>query len=227
MIGILFGRHQPGKIGTILIDAVLQESHDFENTVTTNPVETGADVTDHVVIQPDRLRLSGLVSRTPLRLNPILGVDLIPNIIDGVVALDGLEAMVAQTVKVDPVAAAFTELTRLREQAIPVEVVTRLKVYTDMVIQHLSIPRDATTGEALRFDLTLMQIRFASSETVSADVLKDVGQNAKDGASTAELGKQNTAPASEVQTAKSKSILYNLGTRTGKSVQATLKAAGL
>ena len=53
-------------IGGIELDAILSESHSNEVTITTNPVELGADITDHAIIQPKKLQILAQVSDTPL-----------------------------------------------------------------------------------------------------------------------------------------------------------------
>ncbi|WP_114987715.1 phage baseplate protein [Pragia fontium] len=40
-------------------DVVTSESHTWTADVTTNPVETGAVITDHVQLKPDSLEISG------------------------------------------------------------------------------------------------------------------------------------------------------------------------
>ena len=45
------------SIGGIELDAVLTETHNNQVRLTKNPVELGADITDHAVIEPKRLNI--------------------------------------------------------------------------------------------------------------------------------------------------------------------------
>lgn len=49
----------------IHVDATLQETHSFVNTVTDHPVERGSALTDHVRPDPVRVSLSGMISNHP------------------------------------------------------------------------------------------------------------------------------------------------------------------
>lgn len=49
------------RLGGILLSAVVEETVNFKNTITTNPVESGESITDHVENQPIKIVLNGLV----------------------------------------------------------------------------------------------------------------------------------------------------------------------
>lgn len=53
MAAIFFSR----LIGPVPVDVVLSEGHESHVTLTKNPIEAGADVTDHAVVEPKRLTL--------------------------------------------------------------------------------------------------------------------------------------------------------------------------
>jgi len=61
------------SIGGIQLDAVLQETHRFENLVTQYPVESGATITDHIINKPLCLEMDGRLTDTPLSLVASLG----------------------------------------------------------------------------------------------------------------------------------------------------------
>ena len=56
------------KIGSVTIDAVISESATSKATLTKNPVEKGADTTDHIRIEPMTFTARGIVSDTPVQL---------------------------------------------------------------------------------------------------------------------------------------------------------------
>lgn len=50
----------PRFLGTIPMDAVIRERHQSELRITRNPVEMGADVTDHAYVEPKKLTLEAV-----------------------------------------------------------------------------------------------------------------------------------------------------------------------
>lgn len=124
------------------IDAAAQEEHSFDSEVTEYPVEKGADIADHVRSRPIVVTIEGIVSDTPLG---SLRERRITEFGDPLVAGDVSEGM-------------FAKLQKIRDAREPVTIVTSLRKYDNMVLQSISIPRDATTGDALRFRAQFIQI---------------------------------------------------------------------
>lgn len=62
---------------------------------------------------------------------------------------------------------AYAALNRLMDLATLVTVSTSLETYESMVLVTLSVPRDATTGDALRFSATFRRVVFADSQRVT------------------------------------------------------------
>lgn len=90
--------------------------------------------------------------------------------------------------RVTAVANALRETFRARK---PVQVVTRLRVYESMVMTDLSINRDASSGNALRFGCTVEEIVIVKSQTGIAGAPDPVNTRAKPAVDT---GNQNTVP---------------------------------
>ncbi|MEX3929739.1 phage baseplate protein [Paraburkholderia sp. BR10936] len=66
-------------IGTVRIDLTQQEQHDSTMRITDNPVESGAVVADHAVLEPRRLTVQGLmVDWAPAGVNYSLADSIIP-----------------------------------------------------------------------------------------------------------------------------------------------------
>ena len=51
------------KIGSFKLDAVTSENHKSALKITDNPIESGATVTDHAVLQPQSVTVSGVIVR--------------------------------------------------------------------------------------------------------------------------------------------------------------------
>lgn len=174
-IGLLFQRSRV-EIAGIEIDATLREVHRTTVRVTDHPVESGASVSDHMIVEPDELELEGVVSNTP----PI---------------------MFASSKSFPKRAETFYEVMKDAAQAGEVvTVVTTLRTYDDMVITSIEVPRDAETGDAVQFRMTLRRVVFAYGAEVEAPTM----ERAKP---VKNLGRKPTADATPAESAKVRSIL--------------------
>jgi len=139
MTTLLFEPKRKGKIGTLELDATLEEQHEYNSEVTQYPIENGEKISDHVNLNPIRLTMRCFITQTPVQLlnvNTILGNDLI------------------QT--------AFDKLVEIRNSKDVVTVVSGLKIYPDMIMS-FSIPRDTRTGQSLQFTAKFTQIKKTAS----------------------------------------------------------------
>jgi hypothetical protein len=167
MLGLLFDSPVfitkfGNSLGNIELDANLEENHEWVAEATSNPVETGAPITDHVIEQSDKIRIHGFVSNNPITSS----------------------FFTAQISKVQDVFNLLYDLIKLKE---PITVYTKYKTYTDMVLTHVNIPKAPQVGDAVEFDAEFMHIRKVATQT--ADVPKGISAK-KTGKSTAALGKK-------------------------------------
>lgn len=135
------------------IDVAIREEHAFENEITEHPVEQGADIVDHVRARPIVVTLEGCVSDTPI----------------GDLATRRSETTL-------PSREAFDRLLAVRNARLPVTIATSLRVYTDMILESLTTPRDATTGDALAFTARFRQIRLVEVTRVAVDIPRVQGK---------------------------------------------------
>jgi hypothetical protein len=68
--------------------------------------------------------------------------------------------------------------TGIKRNAAVLDIYTGLRMYTDMCITHLKIPRDSATGEALNFTLSLRKVRFVSVEFMKVLHVSDLNGRA-------------------------------------------------
>lgn len=153
MIGIYYGGlilDDTRVIGihSLDFDATLDEVHDWKNEVTQNPVEEGSPVTDHVIEKSDKLRLTGVITNSPLR-GEFAGQYF------------GGEN---ESPRIQTTFDAIRELHKARQS---VTVYTKHYVYDDMVIETVSIPRNAQIGEEVQFTLELVHVRFVKTQMVT------------------------------------------------------------
>lgn len=141
LLDLLFNVTQT-EIGSVTVDATLSQEHTSAADVTDHPVEDGADVSDHVRVRAPRVRLTGVVSNTPLVASNFTGDDR--------------------------AGATWQDLLGLQHTGALIDVVTSLDTYDNMVIEELSATRDAQRGDSLHFTAVLKRITKAVTQVVAA-----------------------------------------------------------
>lgn len=153
-------------IGALVLDAILNESHEFTRTATQFPVEQGAPITDHVRQEPARVTISGIVTNHPIKANRQLS-QYIYDVASGKESVIVEQAATRVSGAFDLLMEMIGEMDSYEStpvSVVPVDVVTTLKLYKSMIITNLSITRD-TPEESLRFTITLQKIRRATLRT--------------------------------------------------------------
>lgn len=180
-------------------DVVTTESHKWEATVTSNPVEMGTAVTDHVQLSPDTVEIAGIISNASLEVSKGKFIDKLLGLLDG-------ESNVQR---------AFDQLRKLLENRQPVTVYTRYKTYSNMVLTSLSIPRSKDSGDSIEFTASFTHVRRVSTLTVDAE---DAGINPGQTSSTDvkhrsepknNAGKQNTSQVDNNTEIKTETVVNN------------------
>ena len=190
----LFIRTQK-SIGGIQLDAVISDSHVNEVSLTNNPVEFGAEITDNAVVQPKQINILAEVSDTPL------GVAAFGQIVDLVTGLFGSST----SENITRSNAAYNAVIQLQEEREPIQIQTKLKLYTDMIITKVTTIQDKDTSRIVRMSIDLQQVIITQSEIVqlSEDQLR--AGSAREQASPAE--KSGRKEAAEPSAATNKSVL--------------------
>lgn len=177
MIGLFFGGRQfktlfGNTYGNIELDANLEETHEWSAEATSNPVEEGAPVTDHVIENADKLRIRGFVSDASMDyLFSNRGMARIAGIFNGKNLANRTQIV-------------FDSLDKLLKKREPVTVYTKHKIYKDMVLTNVTIPRVASVGEAIEFTAEFIHIRKVQTQTVDVPNGISKKKDGKAGAST-------------------------------------------
>lgn len=136
VLSLLYGKkYQKGKVGSVELDVTLREDHRYTSRVTTYPIEEGSTLADHIINEPAIVVLEGIVTDTPLSF-----LSFFNRSVD-----------------------AFNRLIKIHEDRQIVTVVTGLKVYQNMAITVLDVPREVRTGQSLRFTIELQEITLDTS----------------------------------------------------------------
>lgn len=179
MIGLYFGGRQyktlfGNEFGNIELDANLEEVHEWSAEATENPVEEGAPVSDHVIEKSDKLRIRGFVSDSPTS----------DTMITRIVGLYNGKTLDNRTQTV------FDTLQTLIKTKEPIVVYTKHRIYDEMVLTGVNIPRSPGVGEAIEFTAEFVHIRKVRTQTV--DVPNGISKKKTAKAGTATQNK--TAP---------------------------------
>jgi hypothetical protein len=170
-----------GAVGSkYFSDCTISVQHSFPNSVTEHPVENGASFSDHVQQQNSRFTVSGIFSDIPL--NQYAG--------------DSLPLQ-------DRIRAAYDFLHSLRKAGTKFTFVSKFASYPNCVIESLDIPSDVEGNITLRFDLSIVQIRTATTSLVNivqSDVVADFKKD--DAAKGVNSGKQNPTDNRRTSVAK-------------------------
>ena len=130
-IGLLFGnKYEKSSVAGIFLDATISEDHSYTCKATQFPLENGSSITDHVINDPVKLSLSGIVSDSPISF---------------------LSAFNRSS-------DAFNRLVRIHELKEKITIVTGIKAYRNMIMTSFTVPRDTETGQALSFVFEFQQI---------------------------------------------------------------------
>lgn len=209
------------KIGQLDIDASIQESHEATATVTKNEVEKDSLIADHVTLENDKLVMEVVISKTPLGTSALVGSaatavgGLVGKSLGGFQSITGQAAnigigsiggLISNAVNLDDGGVASTKgksrdpkdvyqyLLELRNRRMPIEVVTALRIYTDMILTQVSVPRNIGNREVLRANVTFEQIKIVTAQSVSGiGGLSSLGGKAEE---AQKLGKQSAGETS-------------------------------
>ena len=131
------------NIGGYFFDGFIQVEHNIELQTTSNPVETGASVVDHAYVKPAELVMKVMMS------------DVHQSLVPGQFTGASFRSVNAWQV-----------LRKLQSDRIPMSVLTRLGLYTNMLITKLATTDTAETFRALSAEVTLREIPVARVKTV-------------------------------------------------------------
>lgn len=124
------------SIQDLQIDIVSSEVIELPSETTDNPIESGSEVTDHIINRPILLRMVCQIGGSNLT-----------NWTDR--KIEGYEA-----------------LKKLRDDKQPVTVVSGLETFSNMLINNISIDRNLQNASVLQFQIEFKQAKIVSSQRV-------------------------------------------------------------
>jgi hypothetical protein len=146
------------NIGGWFFDAYLKITHTSTLTITDQPVQTGAALTDHAYLQPQELQMEIGMS------------DVAKSFIPGQFTDSSSRSVTAYQI-----------LRQLQALRVPIQIFTRLYEYNNMLIETISAPDDFTTQYAMKCTVTFREILVAQVTTVNISARPTVNQSVNGG----------------------------------------------
>lgn len=131
------------NIGGWFFDAFLRVDHTRTLRITEHPVQTGASVTDHAFLEPATLTIEVGMS------------DVAESLIEGQFSGGWSRS-----------STAFKVLTELQANRMPLQVLTKLGIYKNMLIESISAPDDYLTLFGMKSTVTMKELLVARVTTV-------------------------------------------------------------
>lgn len=171
------------SIGGVIPDVLIEETLSDQVTITDHPVEMGAQISDHAVINPTEITLQLGWTNSKTFFQRASGGS-IPDI-------DG----------------AYEKLLKLKNERKPFDVITNKRTFSNMIIKTLEVTTDQRTSSVLLVKAHLRQIIFAVTSEVSFNPegqkdIKETGQTENRGSANAKIVPDGTAGAVKDAAAK-------------------------
>lgn len=149
----IFYPDSKARLGELVIDAFIRETHAFASELSEHPVENGSSIVDHVHNKSLCISLDGIISNTPMNLVGLTAFDSAARFFDGESNDFALKA--------------FERIEELFKKREPLSIATSLKTYDKMVLESLSVGRGGGHhADSLHFSCTAKQIQLAHQDRI-------------------------------------------------------------
>lgn len=168
----IFSKTLPA-LGIVEFDAKLEGIASKAIQLTQYPVEFGANVNDHAILLPDRYLLTGAISNSPLGLGlddiGMMGVGAVASAVGGVAgaAISGVSAYLLAGSEETRAATAWRALSAMLKTRAPIELITELETFQDMVLIRLDQRTRPENEDGLIFVAELQQVRIVGTQESS------------------------------------------------------------
>jgi hypothetical protein len=141
-----------GNIGGIAVQTTIEEAMTDSLDITENPVEQGADITDHAYVKPSNLVMRCGWSNS----NPSAALNAVVSLFTG----GSLSVH-------DYVSSVYAQLLALQQSRQPFTVSTSIRLYQNMLMPTIALTRDKTNSQALMVTVTMKNVLLVSTQTTT------------------------------------------------------------
>lgn len=137
------------KIGGISIDGSIREVTTRTMRISSNPIEDGSNIADHVIREPIRVVIEGVITDTPMGLAAFTdgSASTIGGVVDSISGIFGKSTSSGDTRSRQ----AYKELVSLLEKKELLEIVTKLETYDNLIFESITVNQDKTTAKSVFF----------------------------------------------------------------------------
>jgi len=143
------------RIGEIVAQVTIEESHSDETIITEHPVEVGAPITDHAYLKPSDVVIKVGWSNSSFASL----VNSVSNFFNSFSENEFTGTSYARE--------AYEQLLKLRATREPFDVVTGKRTYSNMLIRHISAVTDKQTENSFFATLVCREILITNTQTVT------------------------------------------------------------
>lgn len=173
------------KIGIVIFDVTVTEVHDRKVRLTKNPIEQGADITDHAIIEPKRISIQAAISDTPFNVGTFVEA-----IVDRVTSLVGSSTTNGLTRSKQ----GYKDLIEVMETREPITIQTNLVSYENMVITSVNVSQDKDTSKIVILDIMAEEAILTQTEIISLSAESLSTSAATQSSSAVQRGRIETIP---------------------------------
>jgi hypothetical protein len=141
-------------------DVETRVSHKGASELTTDAVDTGEPVASHKRALPPTVSIEAIVTQTPIGNPPPSGYQSGAAPVANPTASNGATVMI-YSAEFDRIRDVENTLSRLRLEATPVTITTRVRTYENMQIVVADITEDVETGDAILIQIDTQAVRVA------------------------------------------------------------------
>lgn len=158
------------RLADLVADAVLEEMHEDELTLTDHPVQTGSTITDHAFKLPSKVTLTYGWSQSPSSLAS--AQETLTSTVAGVRSAATLQGRVQALYGTARINDYYARLLALQQDRTVFSIVTGRRKYDNMMLISLSLVTDRDTENAIIVRAVCREIQFADTrtETYGGDV---------------------------------------------------------
>lgn len=181
------------KIGELPVPVTLHE--DFSDTIkiTDHPVESGANITDHSYAEPVRVVLTCGWSNSDYSalLQQVVGV--FKSLVAG-------KSPISEMSNNDYVTNVYQQLLKIQKAREPITITTTMRLYKNMLVEHLQVQRDVKTSAVLVVVAACREVIIVSTQS---SALTDTSKQSKpsETADPADGGQRNLTPGTPANSA--------------------------
>lgn len=163
---------------SLFVDAIITEGFSETATITDNPAEEGVNFSDHIRPDPEKLKLTIVISNSPMQ-----AVTEATGFVSQQLVVDelGTQRLDVNKATFNTLAEeAFAKLIRWRNSGALLSFVTTMGPRQSMALEGIDLQRDAKTGGpprqtgGARINLALKEIRVVSNKQTTIKVSKDL-----------------------------------------------------